>query len=110
MVSQTPGRGKITQSTVFDVFVKGSHLVSPHPTLVRSNRLEGNFRADRTEVGRNEVMTLIRNGFRVGLRALKSHGPRAPGSVPRSCPGQPRSSSTWALIRRALDQAGGPAA
>ena len=63
---QTPCRGNITRSTMFTVFENAMGPVTPHLTLVRSNRLEEGFLADRTEVGGCGSPALIRNGFRVG--------------------------------------------
>ena len=66
LCSQTPCRGNITRSTMFTVFENAMGPVTPHLTLVRSNRLEEGVLADRTEVGGCGSPALIRNGFRVG--------------------------------------------
>ena len=65
-LNQTPCRGNITRSTMFTVFENAMGAVTPHLTLVRSNRLEEGFLADRTEVGGYGAPAPIRNGFRVG--------------------------------------------
>ena len=51
---------------MFTVFENAMGPKSPHLTLVRSNRLEEGFLADRTEVGGYGAPAPIRNGFRVG--------------------------------------------
>ena len=51
---------------MFTVFENAMDAKSPHLTLVRSNRLEEGFLADRTEVGAFGAPAPIRNGFRVG--------------------------------------------
>ena len=66
LTGQSPCRGNITQSTMFTAFENAMGPVTPHLTLVRSNRLEEGFLADRTEVGGFGPPAPIRNGFRVG--------------------------------------------
>ena len=51
---------------MFTVFENAMGVVTPHLTLVRSNRLEEGFLADRREVGGYGAPALIRNGFRLG--------------------------------------------